>query len=112
MRTEEAIIGTHKILCTQGEVLTARVKWSKENSSHDYRTLIHDITESPMNEFRSTCFECDCMIDLISRNTSLLSELNKASKGIGYASFTATGYYLPDVFDLFLTSLMCTGITN
>ena len=112
MRTEEAIIGANKVLCTQGEVLTAQVRWTKANSSHDEHSLIQDITESPMNELWSTCFECDCMIDLISRNSGLQSELNNASKGVGYVSFTVTGYYLPDAFDLFLTSLMCTGIPN
>lgn len=111
MLSEEAVIGTTKVLCTQGEVLSAQVSWSivRRNSTSDY---IKEATDSAVNDFQSTCFECECMIDLIKRNISLQLQLNDASEGAEYASFTTTGYYLPNSFDLFLTSLKCTGIPN
>ena len=106
---EEAVIGANKLLCVQGEVLEAQVEWTRLEP--DYRRLYQVDSSSHFNVLTSRCFECACMADLIASNKGL-QLLNSNSESAKYTSLTVTGYYLPETFDAFITSLECIGIPN
>ena len=108
---EESSIGANKVLCVQGEMLEAQVEWTRLEPY--YQRLYQVDSSSHFNVPTSKCFECGCMVDLIASKRGwhiiLLNRINESAK---YISLTATGYYLPETHDAFITSLKCIGIRN
>ena len=108
MLREEAAMGANKLLCMQGEVLTAQVQWTKQlQQPTDGHVCLDSVILESIN-LATTCFECKCMADWITTN----SDFELLSKGDKYVSFTATGYYRPAALDDYITSLKCSGIPN
>ena len=103
------MIGTNKVLCIQGEVLKARVEWTKVEPT--YQSFYQVDSDAHISTLTSRCFECECMIDLITSNEGL-QLLSNIDDSVNFVSFTATGYYLPQSFDTFIHSLECVGIPN
>ena len=93
----------------QGEVLGAQVEWARLEP--DSQRLYQVDSSSNFNAPTSRCFECACMVDLIASNKDL-QLLNSISESAKFISLTATGYYLPQTFDAFITALKCIGIPN
>ena len=108
---EEATVGVNKVLCLHGEVLSAQVEWSG-GSVKDSQILSIDNSDTPIDELTSSCFECECMIDLIKQNAEPHLLFSSVSERFKFVSLTVTGYYLPNSFDLFLKSLECAGNPN
>ena len=107
---EESSIGTNKVLCMQGEMLEAQVEWTRLEP--DYQRLYHQVdSSSHFDALISRCFECGCIVDLIAskRGWCMLNSINESVK---YISLTATGYYLSEAYDAFISSLKCIGIRN
>ena len=92
-------------------MLEAQVEWTRLEP--DYQRLYQVDSSSHFNVPTSKCFECGCMVDLIASKRGwhiiLLNRINESAK---YISLTATGYYLPEIHDAFITSLKCIGIRN
>ena len=103
------MIGTNKVLCIQGEVLKARVEWTKVEPT--YQSFYQVDSDVHISTLTSRCFKCVCMIDLITSNEGL-QLLSNIDDSVNFVSFTATGYYLPQSFDTFIDSLECVGIPN
>ena len=108
---EEAVIGTNKVLCMQGEVLKARVEWTKLEPTYQSFYQVDSDAHIDISALTSRCFECDRMIDLIASNEGL-QLLSSIGESVMALSLTATGYYLPQSFDAFITLLECNGIPN
>ena len=106
---QKSSIGANKILCMQGEMLEAQVEWTRLEPN--YRSLYQIDSSSHFDALTSRCFECGCIVDLIAskRGRRMLNSINESAK---YISLTATGYYLPETYDAFISSLKCIGIQN
>ena len=107
---EESSIGANKILCMQGEMLEAQVEWNR--LEQDDQRLYQIDSSSHFNALTSRYFECGCMVDLIASKRGWHILLNRINESAKYISLTATGYYLPEIHDAFITSLKCIGIRN
>ena len=106
---EESSIGANKVLCMQGEMLEAQVEWTRLEPN--YRRLYQSDSSSHFDALTSRCFECGCIINLIAskRGRRILNSINESVK---YISLTATGCYLPETYDAFISSLKCIGVRN